>query len=34
MHEGDDKWYKRFVGRPEVKNHSENLSVDGRIILK
>jgi hypothetical protein len=25
--------YKILVGRPEVKNHSEDLGVDGRIIL-
>jgi hypothetical protein len=24
--------YKILVGKPEGKNHSENLSVDGRII--
>ena len=26
--------YRVFVGIPEGKNHLENLSIDGRIILK
>jgi hypothetical protein len=26
--------YKILVGKPERKNHSEDLNVDGRIILK
>jgi hypothetical protein len=26
--------YKILVGRPERKNHSEDLDVDGRIILE
>jgi hypothetical protein len=26
--------YTIFVGNPEGKNHSEDLVVDGRIILK
>jgi len=26
--------YRVFVGRPERKNHLENLGTDGRIILK
>jgi hypothetical protein len=32
MH-GDEKIIQN-VGKPEGKNHSEDLSVDGRIILK
>jgi hypothetical protein len=26
--------YKIFVGKPEGKNHSEDLGINGRIILK
>jgi hypothetical protein len=28
------KVYKILVGKPEGKNHSENLGLDARIILK
>jgi hypothetical protein len=27
-------WYKILVGKPAGKDHSEDLSVDGRIILE
>jgi hypothetical protein len=26
--------YKTFVGKPEGKNHLEDLDIDGRIIFK
>jgi hypothetical protein len=26
--------YRSFVGRPEGRNHFQDLGVDGRIILK
>jgi hypothetical protein len=26
--------YKILVGKPEEKNHSEDLSIDGRIIAQ
>jgi hypothetical protein len=26
--------YQIFVGKPEGKNHLEDLGIDGRIILK
>jgi hypothetical protein len=26
--------YRAFVGKPEGKNHLEDLGIDGRIILK
>jgi len=30
----DEKLYKISVGKPEEKNYSEDLDVDGRIILE
>jgi hypothetical protein len=26
--------YRVLAGRPEIRNHLENLGIDGRIILK
>jgi hypothetical protein len=26
--------YKIFIGKPEGENHSEDLDIDGRIILE
>jgi hypothetical protein len=31
---GDKKFTTMFVGKPEGKDHSENLGIDGRILLK
>jgi hypothetical protein len=31
---GKDEKYKILVGKPEGKNNSKNLGVDGKIILE
>jgi hypothetical protein len=33
-HGRDETGYRIFVGKPEEKNHMEELRVDGRMILK
>jgi hypothetical protein len=30
----DEKYIQGLVGEPERKNHSEDLSIDGKIILE
>jgi hypothetical protein len=34
MNGGDEKWVYNFIHKTEGKNHSVDLGVDGRIILK